>query len=60
MIHTDKIDTDPDANLVLLLTNMLNGLPQQRQRLLSVTAVQFTEFTRGYIVITDDTPEPPK
>lgn len=50
-----KIDTDPDENLILALTNMTQGLPQQRQRILSVTAIP-----GGYIVLTEDPPPLPQ
>jgi hypothetical protein len=51
MIHWLKIDTDPDENLILCLTNLFKGLPQQRQTLISVTAI-----SGGYLVVTEDPP----
>ena len=54
MIYTIKIDTDPDSNLLLMLTNMLNGVPQQRQKVIAITAVQFAPYTRGYLLVADD------
>lgn len=58
MIHWMKIDTDPDDNLILALQNMLHGLPQQRQSLISVIAIQITPETHGYLVVTEDPPTP--
>ncbi len=49
MIHWQKIDTDPDSNLLLALTNMLQGLPQQRQIIISVTAIP-----GGYVILSKD------
>lgn len=49
MIHWQKIDEDPDSNLILVLTNMLRGQPEQRQVIISVIKVP-----TGYIILSED------
>lgn len=58
MIHWQKIDVDPEENLLLALTNMTRGLPQQRQEILAVLRQQFTPETWGYLLVTQDPPIP--
>jgi hypothetical protein len=41
------IDTDPDSNLALVIA----GAEKAKLRVLAVVPHQFTEFTRGYLVV---------
>ena len=47
MYHWMKIDTDPEENLVLFIQNSKD----RKMKIISITGVQFTEFTYGYLVV---------